>query len=139
MDSTLIARVSYDEDITRHQDESRQHPHGCMCTTCKETRQRGLQAPAGRTTKKWFTKNVKLCPNEGCGAMIQKAKGGKGVRCETCGHEFCWTCLEPCNGANREHHCRGKRATLRKWLSYAVSGYGLSPGLWDTYHMFLDM
>ncbi|KAK5626603.1 hypothetical protein RRF57_002318 [Xylaria bambusicola] len=104
MDNTVIVRMSHEEDITRHPDESRHHPNGCMCTTCKATRQWGQQAPAVRTTKKWFTKNVKLCPNKGCGATIQKAKGGKGVRCGSCGHECCWTCLEPCNGSNHERH-----------------------------------
>ncbi|KAI3333715.1 hypothetical protein F4824DRAFT_231898 [Ustulina deusta] len=146
MENTITARVSFTEDITQQPNELRQHPHGCMCRTCEEVKEKSkYHTPTFTATKGWLAKNTKPCPNSGCGTPIQKAEGGKGVRCGRCGHEFCWTCLEPwsrLSGNKHEKLCRAKRAKagLRRLISDAMSGYCLPPNLWSGYNgMFLDM
>lgn len=60
-----------------------------------------------KSTKKWASKNTKLCPR--CGEVIQKNGGCHHVNCTTCGHQFCWLCMAPADGP---FHCRGKKVAV---------------------------
>ncbi|KAI1419079.1 hypothetical protein F5Y12DRAFT_721161 [Xylaria sp. FL1777] len=147
MENTMEARVSFTEDIAQRPGNLHQHPNGCMCQTCKAAMQErnDRHTLTFTATKGWLAKNTKPCPRLGCGTPIQKVKGGKGVRCGQCGHEFCWTCLEPWSGPTRNKHdklCGVKRAKagLRRLVSDVLSGYALPPHLWGDFNgMFLDM
>lgn len=44
-------------------------------------------------TVNWILTNTKKCRE--CWVRIEKNEGCNHVRCESCGHEFCWVCLEP--------------------------------------------
>lgn len=44
----------------------------------------------------------KICPNEVCGARIQRNGGCDHMTCQRCTHQFCWRCLSPWR---RPHRC----------------------------------
>ncbi|KAI0430770.1 hypothetical protein F5Y09DRAFT_341342 [Xylaria sp. FL1042] len=156
MENTVAARFSFSEDVAG-QSPLRQHPNGCLCAACNQARRAEKQkqkkttddhkrpTPLFNVTKGWLAKNTRPCPALGCGAPTQKVAGGsssKEVRCQQCGHAFCWTCLAPASSGRHDKTCGVKRAKsgLRRLVSDFMSGYALPPNLWRDFNgMFLDI
>jgi IBR domain, a half RING-finger domain len=48
---------------------------------------------AEKKSATYLEKKAKICPNEQCGAVIQKTAGCDHMTCRQCRHQFCWVCL----------------------------------------------
>ena len=48
---------------------------------------------AEKKSAHYLDKKAKICPNEICGAAIQKTIGCDHMTCRRCQHQFCWVCL----------------------------------------------
>jgi len=42
----------------------------------------------------WIMANCKTCPNAKCKKPIEKNQGCNHMTCRSCGHDFCWVCLD---------------------------------------------